>query len=78
MILKFGAENDFKVCVVAASFVGGSLVLVEQNNEFTLAPLYVSAQIFFIESVCDDPNVIASNIMVSPADTETASPNPQS
>lgn len=30
-----------------------------------LAPLYVSAQIFFIESVCDDPDVIASNIMVS-------------
>lgn len=29
--------------------------------------LLVCVQIFFIESVCDDPGVIASNIMVSPA-----------
>lgn len=32
------------------------------------------AQIFFIESVCDDPSVIESNIMVSRAQTSQWTP----
>ncbi|CAF96278.1 unnamed protein product [Tetraodon nigroviridis] len=33
------------------------------ENDFKATVCFVCAQIFFIESVCDDPSVIASNIM---------------
>lgn len=67
MILEFGAENSFKVGYLSTAFVIMPLV-----DAFVQSDLKVRhdpkdcflLQIFFIESLCDDPNVIATNIMV--------------
>lgn len=63
LILKFGRENGFKVRVAMAT---EKLQRAGSTAAGRLNKALFSVQIFFIESVCDDPNVIASNIMVSP------------
>lgn len=60
MILTFGREHGFKVSVAA------DLTQAAEVGLYISVFVFASGQIFFIESVCDDPGVIASNIMVSP------------
>lgn len=58
-IVKFAEQNGFKV--LKASQDCGLLVPVGLHTDSAL----LSLQVFFVESVCEDPDVIAQNILVS-------------
>lgn len=56
-IVKFAEQNGFKVLIAGQD----NLLLVSFQPDSAV----VSLQVFFVESVCEDPDVIAQNILVS-------------
>lgn len=56
-IVKFAEQNGFKVLIVEQD----RIVPVGLQPDSAV----VSLQVFFVESVCEDPDVIAQNILVS-------------
>lgn len=61
-IIQFAEQNGFKVsCWV--TILGGHTALVDIPTKLDLFLLF--SQVFFVESVCEDPDVIQENIVVS-------------
>lgn len=58
-IVKFAEQNGFKVLIVDQDWI----LVVPASLQTDSA--VVSLQVFFVESVCEDPDVIAQNILVS-------------
>lgn len=72
-IFEFAEQNGFKVWFLLAPRAGFGLtglalkdgsIMCGSGRSLT-RPLLVSTQVFFVESVCEDPLVIHENIMVS-------------
>lgn len=67
-IIKFAEQNEYKVldCLWAVKlFVCFSFPCISVCVVIPLSHCLLFFQVFFVESVCEDPNVIAENIVVS-------------
>lgn len=63
VILSFAKENGYKVCCFACSVTNGNLK--NPNSATVFLAVFPPVQVFFVESICDDPEIIAENIKVS-------------
>lgn len=59
----FAEQNGYRVCLKQ----DGTLVFFFKIwiGELKAGCIFLSFQVFFVESVCEDPEVIAQNIVVS-------------
>lgn len=62
VILSFAKENGYKVTyLIKLQFI----ININEGFVSLYRPVFFLLQVFFVESICDDPEIIEENIKVS-------------